>query len=393
MFRIRTYNQISVRGLERFPRDRYEVASGIDAADGLLLRSHTLLVEQLDHSVRAVARAGAGVNNIPVDACTARGIPVFNTPGANANAVKELVAAGMLLASRGIFEGIAYAGALSADLDAAEMNKQLEAEKKRFAGNELRGKTLGVIGLGAIGSLVARLGLDLGMEVIGYDPALSVEAAWRLPSEVRRMENIGALFSRSDFVSLHLPVLESTRKLIGAETLTQARRGCCLLNFAREEIVDIDALISALSQGQLRRYVADFPHPRLVGRGDCILMPHIGASTEEAEENCAVMAADQLRAFLEHGNVRNAVNFPALELERTGGCRIAVSNRNVPGMLGHILSIFAEARINVVDMLNKSRENIAYNLIDVEGEPSEGVIEAISRVEGVINVRLIPALG
>lgn len=393
MFRIRTYNQISVRGLERFPRDRYEVASGIDAADGLLLRSHTLLVEQLDDSVRAVARAGAGVNNIPIEACTARGIPVFNTPGANANAVKELVAAGMLLASRGIFEGIAYAGALSADLDATEMNKQLEAEKKRFAGNELRGKTLGVIGLGAIGSLVARLGLDLGMEVIGYDPALSVEAAWRLPSEVRRMENIGALFSRSDFVSLHLPVLESTRKLIGAETLAQARKGCCLLNFAREEIVDIDALIAALSQGQLRRYVADFPHPRLVGRKDCILMPHIGASTEEAEENCAVMAADQLRAFLEHGNIRNAVNFPALELERTGGCRIAVSNRNVPGMLGHILSIFAEARINVVDMLNKSRDNIAYNLIDVEGEPSHGVIEAISRVDGVINVRLIPALG
>ncbi len=392
MFRIRTYNQISVRGLERFPRDRYEVASGIDPADGLLLRSHSLKVEQLESSVRAVARAGAGVNNIPVAACTERGIPVFNTPGANANAVKELVAAGLLLASRGIVEGIAYAGSLPEGLDAAEMNRQIEADKKRFAGHEVRGKTLGVIGLGAIGSLVARLGLDLGMEVIGYDPALSVEAAWRLPSEVRRMENIGALFARSDFVSLHLPVLESTRHLVSAETLAQAKKGAFLLNFAREEIVDIDALIAALTRGQLRRYIADFPHPRLVGRSDCVLMPHIGASTEEAEENCAVMAADQLRAFLEHGNIRNAVNFPSLELERTGGCRIAVANRNVPGMLGHILSIFAEARINVVDMLNKSRENIAYNLIDVEGEPSSAVVEAISRVEGVINVRLIPAL-
>ena len=391
MFRIRTYNQISVRGLERFPRDRYEVASEIGTADALLLRSHKLQVEQLDASVRAVARAGAGVNNIPVQACTDRGIAVFNTPGANANAVKELVAAGMLLASRGIVEGIGYVSGLPASMDASEMNKQLEAEKKRFAGNELRGKTLGVIGLGAIGSLVARLGLDLGMEVIGYDPALSVEAAWRLPSEVRRMENIGALFARADFVSLHLPVLDSTRNLIGSETLAQARKGACLLNFAREEIVEIDALLAALGRGQLRCYVADFPHPRLVGRPDCLLMPHIGASTEEAEENCAVMAADQLRAFLEHGNIRNAVNFPTLELERTGGCRIAVANRNVPGMLGHILSIFAEVRINVVDMLNKSRENIAYNLIDVEGEPSAAVIDAISRVDGVINVRLIPA--
>ncbi len=390
MFRIRTYNQISVRGLERFPRDSYEIASEIGSADALLLRSHTLQVEQIQASVRAVARAGAGVNNIPVEACTARGIPVFNTPGANANAVKELVAAGLLLASRGIVEGVGYVNSLAADMPAAEMSKQLEVEKKRFAGNELYGRTLGVVGLGAIGSLVAKLGLDLGMDVIGYDPALSVEAAWRLPGEVRRMENIGALFARADFVSLHLPVLESTRNLIGADTLAQARQGACLLNFAREEIVDLDALIGALSQGRLRRYVADFPHPRLVGRSDCILMPHIGASTEEAEENCAMMAADQLRAFLEHGNVRNAVNFPTLELERTGGCRIAVANLNVPGVLGHILSILADARINVIDMLNKSRENVAYNLIDVEGEPADAVMHAISGVDGVINVRLIP---
>jgi D-3-phosphoglycerate dehydrogenase len=237
--------------------------------------------------------------------------------------------------------------------------------------------------------MVASMGLDLGMEVIGYDPALSVEAAWRLSSAVRRMENINSLFARADYISLHLPVLDSTRGLISREVLAGMRKGACLLNFAREEIVDIDALDEALSRGNLGRYVADFPHPRLIGRREAILMPHIGASTEEAEENCAVMAADQLRAFLEHGNVRNAVNFPTLELERTGGWRVAIANRNVPGMLGNILSIFAEARINVVDMLNKSRENIAYNLIDVEGEPAPAVIAAAAGIDGVISVRLI----
>ncbi|MFM7786137.1 MAG: phosphoglycerate dehydrogenase, partial [Gammaproteobacteria bacterium] len=345
--------------------------------------------EQIGEGVRAVARAGAGVNNIPLDACTARGIPVFNTPGANANAVKELVACGLLLASRGVVEGISYVHSLAPDMGAADMSKLLEAEKKRFAGHELQGRTLGVVGLGAIGSLVAKFGLSMGMDVIGYDPALSVEAAWRLPSEVRRMENIGSLFARADFVSLHLPVLESTRKLVGAETLAQARRGACLLNFAREEIIDLDALVEALDRRQLRAYVADFPHPRLVGRRNVLLMPHIGASTEEAEENCAVMAADQLRGFLEHGNIRNAVNFPSLELERTGGWRIAVANRNVPGMLGNILSLVASAGINVVDMLNKSRENVAYNLIDVEGRPGEELRASIASVDGVINLRFI----
>lgn len=390
MFKIRTYNQISVKGLERFPREHYEVASEIGTPDAILLRSHKLQVEQIGEGVRAIARAGAGVNNIPLDACTARGIPVFNTPGANANAVKELVACGLLLASRGVVEGISYVNSLPGDMPAADMGKLLEAEKKRFAGHELQGRTLGVVGLGAIGSLVAKFGLSMGMDVIGYDPALSVEAAWRLPSEVRRMENIGSLFARADFVSLHLPVLESTRKLVGVETLAQARRGACLLNFAREEIVDVEALAEALERRQLRAYVGDFPHPRLLGRRDVILMPHIGASTEEAEENCAVMAAEQLRGFLEHGNVRNAVNFPTLELERTGGWRVAVANRNVPGMLGNILSIVASAGINVVDMLNKSRENIAYNLIDVEGQPGEEIRAAIGAVDGVISARFIP---
>jgi len=304
--------------------------------------------------------------------------------------VKELVAAALLLASRGIVDGISFVNSLSSDMPAAEMGALLEKEKKRFAGNELRGKTLGVVGLGAIGSKVARLGLGLGMEVIGFDPALSVEAAWRLPSEVRRMENLGSLFARSYQQLLHLPVLESTRNLVNSESSAAFRKGACLLNFARDEIVDIDAVLHALDSGLLSRYITDFPHPRLIGRKDVLLMPHIGASTEEAEENCAMMAADQLRAFLEHGNVRNSVNFPALELERTGGCRLAITNRNIPGMLGNILSILAAVGINVVDMLNRSRDDIAYNLIDVEGSPAEDVLAQIRAVDGIVNVRLIP---
>ncbi|MBK8306745.1 MAG: phosphoglycerate dehydrogenase [Gammaproteobacteria bacterium] len=390
MFRIRTYNQISVKGLDRFPRECYQVGSDADAPDALLLRSHKLVAEQITAQVKAVARAGAGVNNIPIDACTARGIPVFNTPGANANAVKELVAAALLLGSRGIYEGVQYVNSLASDMAAADMSKLLEQEKKRFAGQEIRGKTLGVVGLGAIGSKVARLGLSMGMEVIGYDPALSVEAAWRLPSEVKRMANMNSLFAHADFISLHLPVLESTRNLVNAGNVVHFRKGACLLNFAREEIVDVEAIVSALDSGLLGRYIADFPHPRLLGRSDVILMPHIGASTEEAEENCAVMAADQLRSFLEHGNIRNSVNFPGLELERTVGYRLSVTNSNVPGMLGNILSLLASAEINVVDMLNKSRDNLAYNLIDIEGAPSQTLLDGIRAVEGVVNVRLIP---
>lgn len=389
MFKILTYNQISVKGLERFPRDCYEVASELAKPDAVLLRSHKLAVEQIVPGVRAIARAGAGVNNIPVDACTARGIPVFNTPGANANAVKELVAAALLLGSRGIFEGVQYVNSLPATMPADEMSKLLEKEKKRFAGTELAGRTLGVVGLGAIGSRVARLGLSLGMDVIGFDPALSVEAAWMLPAEVRRMENISSLFARADFVSLHLPVLESTRNLVNEDTVGYLRKGARLLNFAREEIVNIDALIRGLDEGRVGRYICDFPHPRLVGRPDVIMMPHIGASTEEAEENCAVMAADQLKAFLEHGNIRNSVNFPTLELERTGGHRLAIVNQNVPGMLGNVLSILADVGINVADMLNKSRDNIAYNLIDVDSEPTDAMIARIAGVAGVVSVRRI----
>lgn len=389
MFSILTLNQISVSGLDRFPRDTYELASSISTPDAILLRSHQLTEADIAPTTKAIARAGAGVNNIPVKACTARGIPVFNTPGANANAVKELVLAGMLLGSRGISEGVRYVRGLTDHKDNGALSKLLEKEKKQFKGNEIKGKTLGVVGLGAIGSLVAEMGLMLGMEVVGYDPALSVEAAWRLPREVKRMENLATLMGKSDYISLHLPALESTRHMINRDALTGVKKGAILLNFAREEIVDVQALIVALDEGKLGRYIADFPVVELLGRGDCVLTPHIGASTDEAEDNCAIMAADQLRDFLENGNIRNAVNFPAVVLERTQGYRVAIANKNVPKILGNILSIFADANVNVIDMINKSRDDVAYNLIDVELAPSEEILRKIRAVDGVVNVRVI----
>ena len=389
MYRIKTYNTISPRGLDRFERERFEVGADIAHPDALLLRSHKLQESEIPESVTAIARAGAGVNNIPLDVCSERGIPVFNTPGANANAVKELVAAAMLLASRDIVGGIAFAQSQDPNMGAADMNALMEREKKRFAGAELAGKTLGVVGLGAIGSLVARLGLNFGMDVVGFDPALSVEAAWRLPSEVQRMENVQSLVGRSDFVSLHLPVLDSTRGLINAEMLRHFKKGGCLLNFAREEIVSTEAVVEALDAGHLRRYVADFPNPLLLGRTDALLMPHIGASTAEAEENCAVMAANQLRAFLDHGNIRNSVNFPAIELERTTEYRITIANRNEPGMLSHILTLIGDEGLNVADLLNKSVGDIAYNIIDLDEVPQQTLLDKIANLEGVVNLRLI----
>lgn len=389
MYQILTLNQISVKGLNRLPRETFEIASEFASPDAILLRSHKLAKEDIPASVKAIARAGAGTNNIPVSACTTMGIPVFNTPGANANAVKELVLAGLALGSRGILPGIEYVSTLTEMTDGAAMSKLLEAEKKRFKGQELLGKTLGVVGLGAIGSMVARVALDLGMKVIGYDPALSVDAAWRLPSSVQKMENLQSLFAKSDYVTLHLPVLDSTRNLINGDILAVAKEGACLLNFAREEIVDANAIVSALDQGQLRQFITDFPTPALIGRKDVILMPHIGASTDEAEENCAIMAADQLQDFLCNGNIVNSVNFPALSLERTGGVRLAISNRNVPKMLGSVLSILADAEINILDMLNKSRDEIAYNLIDIAGDISPALVKEIEALEGIVNVRVI----
>ena len=389
MHRIKTYNALSSKGLKRFDPEWFEVGEGVDDPNAILLRSHKLQEAEIPDSVVAIARAGAGVNNIPVALCSKRGIPVFNTPGANANAVKELVAAAMLLASRDIVGGIAFARDQDDSLAAADFSALMEREKKRFAGSELAGKTLGVIGLGAIGSLVARLGLDFGMDVVGFDPALSVEAAWRLPSEVRRMKDVQTLLGRSDFISLHLPVLDSTRGLINADMLKHFRPGSCLVNFAREEIVVTKDLVDALNSGTLSRYVADFPNPLLLGRDDAILMPHIGASTAEAEENCAVMAADQLKGFLEHGNIRNSVNFPTIELERTTDFRITISNQNAPGMLSHILTLIGEDGLNVADLLNKSVGNTAYNIIDLDGVPKDTLLAQIRGLDGVLNLRVI----
>lgn len=392
MFKIKTFNQISSKGLVRFP-DSYEVGPEVAGEDAILVRSHKLQDSDASDTLRAVARAGAGVNNVPVASYTEKGIVVFNTPGANANAVKELVLCGLLLSSRGILPGIAYVNTLSDMDDNAAMSKLLEKEKSRFKGSEIAGKTLGIIGLGAIGSLVAEMAIGLGMQVLGYDPALSVDAAWRLPNQVRKIENLSALLANSDFVSLHLPVLESTRNLIDAAAVASMKPGLCLLNFSRDEIVNTQAIVDGLNQKQIRMYVADFPCKELIGRDDVILMPHIGASTDEAEENCAVMAADQLTDFLENGNIKNSVNFPNLALDRARdaekGTRLAISNRNVPKMLGQILSVLADQNINVIDMINRSRNEIAYNLIDVESRPSDAALARIAEIQDVIKVTVL----
>ena len=387
MYKIKSFNHIAVRGLERFSRDGYEVGSEISDPHAILLRSHKLDSAELTTSLRAVARAGAGFNNVPVDTCTEQGLVVFNTPGANANSVKELVLAALLLSSRDVIGGIEYVRSLSGITDEAELNRLVETEKKRFKGRELAGKSLGVVGLGAIGSLVARAALDLGMDVLGFDPAISVDAAWRLPAEVQRMENLPSLFSRADFVTLHVPLLAETKGLINEESLRSFRRGSVLLNFARQPIVDTAALTQALDDGRIDRYVADFPVPGLTDHPRVRLTPHLGASTEEAEENCAVMAANQLISFLESGNIHNSVNFPEVYLEPAGGFRLAVTNRNVPGMLGQMTSVLAEQQINVVDMINKSRGDVAYNLIDVKEEPDDSLIDGICSIDSVMNVR------
>lgn len=391
MFKIKTYNQISVKGLSRFPLDKYEVASDPGHPDAYILRSHKLHGEALPVSVKAVARAGAGVNNVPVPEYTKQGVVVFNSPGANANAVKELVLTGMLLASRGIVQGMEYVQGLTHMTDADEMSKLLEKEKSNFAGSELQGKTLGVVGLGAIGSMIAETALALGMNVVGFDPALSVEAAWRLPSQVGRMENLQSLLARADYITLHVPAIEATKHMINAESLKSVKTGAVLLNFAREAIVDAHAVVASLDEGKLGKYICDFPEPCLLQRKDVYALPHIGASTEEAEENCAIMAADQLMDYLENGNIKNSVNFPAVYMDRNQGtgARITFSNDNVSGVLGHVLSVLADKNVNVVDMVNKSRGEMAYNIIDVEQPPSAEVIAAIAAVEHVIAVRVI----
>ena len=390
MHRIQTFNAISELGLKKLQKDSFEVGPDLDNADAILLRSYKLEKDSISNELRAVARAGAGVNNVPVDTCTEKGVVVFNTPGANANAVKELVLCGLLLGSREIVSGISFAQNQETVTDYNELSKLMESEKKQFKGNEIAGKTLGVVGLGAIGSMVADMAIKLGMRVQGFDPALSVDAAWRLPSDVKRIENLNTLIGSSDFISLHMPVLDTTRNLIDASMFTAMKKDACLLNFARDEIVDSSALVDALDSGNLRKYICDFPRPELATRKDVISMPHIGASTAEAEENCAIMAATQLKDFLENGNIKNSVNFPNLHLDRDNntekGSRLAISNKNVPKMLGQILSVLADQNINVIDMLNKSRDEVAYNLIDLEVSPSEEAIAAIAQIDDVIKV-------
>lgn len=388
-FSVQIYNQIAERGLNRFNAGDYQLGNAVDAPDGILLRSHNLNGTEFPASVKAIARAGAGVNNIPVAECSRRGIAVFNTPGANANAVKELVLCGLLLASRGIVQGMQFAEAQTLT-DPAELSALMEQEKKRFAGQELYGKKLGIVGLGAIGSMVAEMALALGMEVLGFDPALSVDAAWRLPNQVQRMESLQTLLGQADYVTLHVPAIKETQHLINSDNVTAFKKGAVLLNFARESIVASRAILGALDAGQLSRYICDFPEPDFRGRPDVLALPHLGASTAEAEENCAVMAADQLRDYLENGNVKNAVNLPAVSMPRvTGASRLTFINDNVSGVLGQVLSVLAAQNVNVLDMVNKSRGDLAYNIIDMETDASETLRAAVASVEHVIAVRIL----
>ena len=390
MYKVRTYNKISIKGLDRFPRQSYEVGSDIAHPDAFLLRSQKLQGIDVPASLLAVARAGAGVNNVPVAEYGKQGIVVFNTPGANANAVKELVMAGMLLSARGIVDGMNYVQSLADIQDPAEMSPLVEKAKSRFAGHEIRGKTIGIVGLGAIGSMVADMALAMGMTVVGFDPVLSIDAAWRLSNEVSRMENLQSLLARSDYVSLHVPAVDATRHMLNDDTLAVIKEGAVLLNFARDAIVNPAAVLRSLDAGRLGKYVCDFPEPALLGHPRIIAMPHIGASTEESEENCAVMAANQLVDYLENGHIVNSVNFPKINMERSPGTsRITFSNDNVSGVLGHVLSILANHQVNVVDMMNKSRGELAFNIVDVEKKPGEEVINAIKAVERVIRVRVI----
>ena len=388
MHKIQTLNNISAVGLERFPRDSYEIASEMTHPDAILVRSAKMHDMQLPDSVKAIGRAGAGVNNIPVDAMTAAGIPVFNAPGANANAVKELVVAGMLMAARNIGQAWRFATGLSGE-DTA-INQNVEAGKKNFVGFELPGRTLGVVGLGAIGVKVANAARALGMKVVGYDPTITVRAAWALDSDVEQALSVDDLVARSDFITFHVPLTDKTRSMINADRLKLMKKRGVLLNFARNGIIDDEAVVAALDEGRLYAYVCDFPSNLLKDHPRVITLPHLGASTAEAEENCAVMVADQVRDWLEHGNVSNSVNFPEIGLPRTeDGHRIAVVNSNVPNMLGQISTDLAEAGLNIIDMLNKSRGDIAVTLIDVDGPPSEQAIQRIADIDGVLSARCL----
>jgi D-3-phosphoglycerate dehydrogenase / 2-oxoglutarate reductase len=386
---ILTFNQISAQGLHRFPQARYHVGKSIDHPDAIVLRSHDLRDTPIPASVKAIGRAGSGTNNIPVAEMSKRGVPVFNAPGANANAVKELVFAALLLAARNVVPALGYVAGL--DARDAHLEERVEAGKKQFAGVELPGKTLGIIGLGAIGSLVADTAIKLGMKVAGFDPEITVDAAWRLPSSVRRAHSIEELVRQADFVTLHVPLVPMTRGLIEARRLAAMKPGAALLNFARDAIVDEDAVVAALRAQRLKYYLCDFPSAKLLGEPGVVALPHLGASTEEAEENCAIMVVDQVREFLENGTVANAVNFPNVDMMRESPFRVAIANSNVPNMLGQISTAMAKAGLNIHNMVNKSRGEMAYTLVDVDSPIEARVIEAIARIDGVLSVRAIPA--
>lgn len=388
-YHILTLNQIAQLGLNRFPNDHYQVGNEITIPDAILVRSHNMLDMEIPNSVVAIARAGAGTNNIPIKEMNLRGIPVFNAPGANANAVKELVLAGMLLAARNLVPALNFTNSLTGD-DTA-LHKQAEAEKKRFSGIELPGRTLGVIGLGEIGRLVADTAIKLRMKVIGYDPEITVDSAWSLPSEVNKALNIKQLLRNSDFVSLHVPLLKATRHLINAESLNEMKLDSILLNFSRGEIVDEQAVLSAIDNNRIKTYVCDFPSQKLQHNQNVITLPHLGASTQEAEENCAVMVVDQLMDYLQNGNITHAVNFPNITMERESPYRIAVANANVPNILGQISTNMANAGLNIHNMSNKSLGEMAYTLVDVDSPVPETVITNIKNITGVLLTRYLPA--
>ena len=386
MYKILTLNNISVEGLERLPRDSYEVASEIQHPDAVLVRSHNMHEMEIPASVRAIGRAGAGVNNIPVADMSKRGIPVFNAPGANANAVKELVIAGMLLAARNICQAWEYANNITGD--DAELGKQVEAGKKKYVGFELPGRTLGVIGLGAIGVQVANVAHALGMKVTGYDPEITVQSAWQMEADVQQAASVDDLLSQVDFVTFHVPLVDATRNMINAERLQLMKDGVVLLNFARNGIIDDQAVVDSLASGKVGAYVTDFPSNLLKGHAQVVALPHLGASTKEAEDNCAIMVADQIRDYLENGNIRNSVNFPKIYMKRNGGQRIAVVNENIPNMLGQISTALADSGLNILDMINKSQAELAYSLVDVEGNVGDDCINRIKSIPGVLAVQV-----
>ena len=388
--KIKTFNAIAEKGLIILQEKKFEVSDGLSDPDAIILRSHKLKKEDFGNNLKAIARAGAGVNNIPVEECSELGIPVFNTPGANANAVKEIVLAALLMSSRGLFQGANFVNSIE-ESNQEELKPLIESGKKSFKGRELTGGTLGVVGMGAIGSKVADMGVMLGMNVIGYDPAITVEAAWKLPNKVERKESIEDVFKESDYISLHVPANDKTKGLINSDLLKNAKKGLRLINFARDEIVVSKDIIESLDKNILSKYITDFADLDLISRAkianDVIILPHIGASTSQAEENCSVMAAEQLDDFLNNGNIKNSVNFPELIEPRPSEFRITLSNKNHPGMIGKITTVLADNKLNIIDMVNKSRGDIAYNVIDLETKPPEKVLVELSALDDVISVR------